>query len=45
MDHSGLERDNYGTDLAKLVYGQKHFDKEHKQFQTYYKPKYLKQVR
>jgi hypothetical protein len=45
MDQARLVRDDYGANLARVVYGGHHFDHEHKQFQTYYKPKYLKLVR
>ena len=31
------------TDLARVVYGSAHFDREHVQ-QTFYKPRYLRQV-
>jgi len=32
MDQAGLNRDDYGPNLARVVYGARHFDEEHKQF-------------
>ena len=36
-------RDN-GVSLARAVYGEGHFDREHAPHQTFYKPRYLRQV-
>ena len=33
-----------GTELARAVYGEGHFDREHAPHQTFYKPRYLRQV-
>lgn len=33
-----------GADLARAVYGEGHFDREHLPLQTFYKPRYLRQV-
>ena len=30
MNQAGLVRDEYGADLARVVYGGHHFDQEHK---------------
>ena len=32
MDKAGLVKNDYGADLARVVYGGHHFDHEHKQF-------------
>ena len=33
-----------GVTLARAVYGEGHFDREHAPHQTFYKPRYLRQV-
>ena len=34
-----------GPDLARAVYGKSHFEKEHAEFQSFYKPRYMRVVK